>query len=74
MTDHAAYADDFLGVDENPSGLIDNWGNSPFVVFPALVLLLIMPLAILFHPTWIVLPAVLWSFGMIATIIRLTRG
>lgn len=74
MTDQAVCADAFLGEDENPAGLLSNWGNSPYLVFPAMILILIMPLAILFHPTWIVLPAVLWAFGMIATIVRMTLG
>lgn len=74
MTDQAVTADAYLGEDENPAGLLSNWGNSPLFVFPAMLLIFIMPLAIVFHPTWIVLPAVLWTFGMIATIIKLTRG
>ncbi|TWA67273.1 hypothetical protein FBZ82_107249 [Azospirillum brasilense] len=47
--------------------------NSPYVVFPALILLLIMPLSILFHPSWIVPLAELYAVGMMVTIIRLTR-
>ncbi|MCG5241018.1 hypothetical protein [Azospirillum doebereinerae] len=74
MTDQAVSADAYLGEDENPAGLLSNWGNSPYVVFPAMILILIMPLAILFHPTWIVLPAVLGAFSMIAIIIRMTLG
>ncbi|CAO3401255.1 hypothetical protein VH569_01380 [Azospirillum sp. 11R-A] len=74
MTDQAVTADAYLGEDTNPAGLLSNWGNSPFFVFPAMMLIFIMPLAIIFHPTWVVLPAVLWTFGMIATIIKLTRG
>lgn len=74
MTDHAVGNDLYLGEDENPAGLLTNWGNSPFLVFPALILIFIMPLAILFHPTWIVLPAVLGAFSMIAIIIRMTLG
>lgn len=54
-------------------GLHPLW-NSPFTVFPALVLLLIMPLAIVFHPSWIVPLAEIYVVGMMITIIRLTRG
>ncbi|GAA4248949.1 hypothetical protein GCM10022293_10370 [Azospirillum formosense] len=48
--------------------------NSPYFVFPALILLLIMPLSIIFHPSWIVPLAELYAIGMMVTIIRLTRG
>lgn len=48
--------------------------NSPYFVFPAMILLLIMPLAIIFHPSWIVPLAELYAVGMMVTIIRLTRG
>ncbi|CAO3413082.1 hypothetical protein [Azospirillum doebereinerae] len=74
MTDQAVGADAYLGDDENPAGLLSNWGNSPYFVFPAMILILMMPLAILFHPTWIVLPAVFGAFSMIAIIIRMTLG
>ncbi|CAO3447538.1 hypothetical protein [Azospirillum argentinense] len=47
--------------------------NSPYFVFPALILLLIMPLSILFHPSWIVPLAELYAVGMMVTIVRLTR-
>ncbi|WP_146041827.1 hypothetical protein [Azospirillum argentinense] len=47
--------------------------NSPYFVFPALILLLIMPLSIIFHPSWIVPLAELYAIGMMVTIIRLTR-
>ena len=67
MTDQAVTADAYFGEDENPAGLLTNWGNSPYLVFPAMLLIFIMPLAIM-------LPAVLWAFGMLATIIKLTRG
>ncbi|SMH57174.1 hypothetical protein [Azospirillum agricola] len=74
MTDQAVCADAYLGENENPADLLNNWGNSPYFVFPAMILVLIMPLAILFHPTWIVLPAVLGAFTMLGIIIHLTRG
>ncbi|MBP2305103.1 hypothetical protein [Azospirillum melinis] len=51
MTDQAVTADAYLGEDANPAGLLSNWGNSPFFVFPAMLLIFIMPLAIIFHPT-----------------------
>ncbi|AWK87380.1 hypothetical protein [Azospirillum thermophilum] len=74
MTDQVVGGADYLiGTDEH-ADLAGGWGNSPFTVFPALVLLLIMPLAILFHPTWIVLPAVLGAFTMLGIIVKLTRG
>ena len=54
-------------------GLHPLW-NSPYTIFPALILLLIMPLAIVFHPSWIVPLAEIYVVGMMITIIRLTRG
>ncbi|MBP2315211.1 hypothetical protein [Azospirillum soli] len=54
-------------------GLHPLW-NSPYTVFPALILLLIMPLSIIFHPAWIVPLAEIYVVGMMITIIRLTRG
>ncbi|KAA0687186.1 hypothetical protein DS837_08185 [Azospirillum brasilense] len=61
----------------NVAGLVHGlpaYCNSPYVVFPALILLLIMPLSIIFHPSWIVPLAELYAVGMMVTIIRLTRG
>lgn len=58
---------------EKVHGLRAFW-NSPFTIGPALILLLIMPLAIHFHPDWIVPLAELYALGMMITIIRLTRG
>lgn len=54
-------------------GLSAFW-NSPFTVFPAMILLLIMPLSIIFHPAWIVPPAEIYVVGMFIAIIRITRG
>ncbi|HEY0832895.1 MAG TPA: hypothetical protein VGE72_03205 [Azospirillum sp.] len=47
--------------------------ESPYVVFPALILLLIMPLGIVFHPTWLPLIAEVGALVMFAVIFRLTR-
>lgn len=71
-------ADRLIGEDfRDVSGLVHGlpaYCNSPYFVFPALILLLIMPLSIIFHPSWIIPLAELYAVGMMVTIIRLTRG
>ena len=54
-------------------GLHPLW-NSPYMMYPALLLLLLVPLCILYHPAWIVPLAEIYAAGMMITIIRLTRG
>ena len=75
MTDQTVGSANDL-IDEEPGRIhgLPAYCNSPYFVFPALILLLIMPLAILFHPSWIVPLAELYAVGMMVTIIRLTRG
>ncbi len=75
MVDQTASGADFQGSESRKlvHGLHPLW-NSPYTVFPAMILLLIMPLAIVFHPSWIVPLAEIYVVGMMITIIRLTRG
>lgn len=75
MTDQTVDSANYIADEEKKTvhGLRPFW-NSPYTVFPALILLLIMPLSILFHPAWIVPLAELYALGMMVTIIRLTRG
>lgn len=47
--------------------------ESPYVVFPALILLLIMPLGIVFHPTWLPTIAEIGALTMFGVIFRLMR-
>lgn len=47
--------------------------DSPFVVFPALVLLLIMPLGIVLHPAWLPTLAELGALTMFGVMFRLMR-
>lgn len=54
-------------------GLRSFW-NSPFMLYPGLIMLFIMPAAILFHPTWVVPIAVFETFAMMCIIFKLTRA
>ena len=75
MTDQTVdSANNLIGEEPGRIHGLPAYCNSPYFVFPALILLLIMPLAILFHPSWIVPLAELYAVGMMVTIIRLTRG
>ena len=47
--------------------------ESPYIVFPALLLLLIMPLGIVFHPQWLAFLAEAGTFIMFMVILRLMR-
>ncbi|WP_448191610.1 hypothetical protein [Azospirillum sp. sgz301742] len=47
--------------------------DHPFIVFPALVLLLIMPLAIVFHPVWLPTIAEVGVAIMFIAIFRMSR-
>ncbi|WP_448202630.1 hypothetical protein [Azospirillum sp. sgz302134] len=67
-------ANNLVGEEDGRIHGLPAYCNSPYTVFPAMILLLIMPLAIIFHPVWIIPPALLYVVGMMTTIIRLTRG
>jgi len=75
MTDQTVEGANNLADEEKTTfhGLHPLW-NSPYTVFPAMILLLIMPLSIVFHPAWIIPLAEVYVVGMMITIIRLTRG
>lgn len=47
--------------------------ESPYVVFPSLILLLIMPLSIVFHPAWLATVAEVGVVVMFIAIFRMMR-
>lgn len=47
--------------------------DSPYIVFPALILLLIMPLGIVFHPAWLATLAEVGVVVMFIAIFRMMR-
>ncbi|MBY6261015.1 hypothetical protein EI613_03620 [Azospirillum sp. 412522] len=47
--------------------------ESPYVVFPSLILLLIMPLGIVFHPAWLATVAEVGVVVMFIAIFRMMR-
>ncbi|PGH56994.1 hypothetical protein CRT60_10860 [Azospirillum palustre] len=47
--------------------------ESPYIVFPALILLLIMPFGILFHPAWLATAAEVGVVVMFIAIFRMMR-
>ncbi|PWC32859.1 hypothetical protein [Azospirillum sp. TSO35-2] len=47
--------------------------DSPYIVFPALALLLIMPLGIVFHPAWLATAAEVGVVVMFIAIFRMMR-
>lgn len=47
--------------------------DSPYIVFPALILLLIMPLGIVFHPAWLAMLAEVGVVVMFIAIFRMMR-
>ncbi|WP_042701639.1 hypothetical protein [Azospirillum sp. B506] len=47
--------------------------ESPYVVFPSLILLLIMPLGIVFHPAWLATAAEVGVVVMFVAIFRMMR-
>lgn len=72
MTDHAIAASDPL-VPDLPAGHRIPVPDSPWVVFPSLVLLLIMPLGIVLHPVWLPFLAEFGTVVMFCVIFRLSR-
>lgn len=60
-------------VDGTDADTDDHRPESPYVVFPALLLLLIMPLGIVLHPTWLPFIAEAGALIMFGVIFRLTR-
>jgi len=74
MTDHALDTNDALDEAAAPdSGSHAHVPESPWVVFPGLILLLIMPFGILFHPEWLAYLAEFATFTMFCVIFRLLR-
>ncbi|MGQ9371206.1 hypothetical protein [Azospirillum sp. ST 5-10] len=51
----------------------DRFAGNPWMMAPALLPLLIMPLGILFHPEWLIPLAELGTLALFATILRLMR-
>ncbi|MCG5241430.1 hypothetical protein [Azospirillum doebereinerae] len=71
MTDHAL-DDTNAALDENTDTQA-HAPESPWVVFPGLTLLLIMPFGILVHPEWLAYLAEFGTFVMFCLIIRMLR-
>ncbi len=68
------YADnDDAAVDEGEADTGLHVPESPYVVFPALVLLLIMPLGIVLHPSWLPAIAEVGALVMFGIIFKLMR-
>lgn len=47
--------------------------ESPYIVFPSLILLLIMPFGIVFHPAWLATAAEVGVVAMFIAIFRMMR-
>ncbi len=68
------YADnDDTAVEEGTADSDLHVPESPYVVFPALVLLLIMPLGIVLHPSWLPAIAEVGAFVMFCIIFKLMK-
>ena len=68
------YADNANGVvNENGAEEDLHTPESPYVVFPALILILIMPLAIVLHPSWLPTIAEIGALIMFGVIFKLMR-
>ncbi|SMH61942.1 hypothetical protein [Azospirillum agricola] len=72
MTDHALDGSEVLDGTEQDDPHAHK-SESPWVVFPGLIFLLIMPLGIIFHPSWLAALAELGTLTMFIIIFRLTR-
>lgn len=75
MTDHAL-TDPSIALAETHTAEADTHEHvpeSPWVVFPGMILLLIMPFGILFHPEWLGYLAEFGTFVMFCVIFRLLR-
>ena len=63
-----------LPADEDTAAQMDSRRlESPYIVFPALILLLIMPLGIVFHPAWLATLAEVGVVVMFIAIFRMMR-
>lgn len=73
MTDHAL-GDTSVALDDTvDTDTHEHVPDSPWVVFPGLTLLLIMPFGILVHPEWLSYLAEFGTFVMFCLIIRMLR-
>ncbi|MBK1838481.1 hypothetical protein JHL17_13760 [Azospirillum sp. YIM B02556] len=64
-----------LPLEEENTG-VEGWSRrleSPYIVFPSLILLLIMPLGIVFHPAWLATLAEVGVVVMFIAIFRMMR-